>query len=161
MSKEKVVFFDNDEKVDISSQQINYNISEDIINESTTFEKELVIVFEEDNESVYIVPDKINYDLSDKLQFNPSYEPTEIKNDDDTLIITKKNNETTINTAVIRQFNSIYDFPNRGKVNVLYINLSTRDIYYWDDLEGEYVKLNDFEKIKIINGGEAEWLNEL
>lgn len=155
MSKEKVVFFDNDEKVDISSQQINYNISEDIINESTTFEKELVIVFEEDNESVYIVPDKINYDLSDKLHFDASYTSTEIKNDDDTLIITKKNNETTINTAVIKQFNSIYDFPNRGKVNVLYINLSTRDIYYWDDLEGEYVKLNDFEKIKIINGGEA------
>lgn len=153
MSKEKVVVQQDVETVEVKQQQINYNLVDETINENATLKKELVIVFEEDNPRINIIPDNISYDLSDKISIGGSGVINGLTNEDETLVITTKGTTTNINTNVIQRYNTHYEFPNRGKENVLYIDLETSEVFYW--INGEYIKLNDYYDIKIINGGEA------
>lgn len=55
-----------------------------------------------------------------------------------------------------QQYGSIYEFPNRGYENVLYMNISENKTYRWDELAKKYYCVgSDYNLIKIINGGNA------
>lgn len=149
MTKERVVVLDNSETLNVKQQQINYNLTEDTTSENASIHKEIVIVFEEDNSQINIIPNTIEYDLSSQVKVGGM----DITNTDGTLTISSKGTTTNINTNVIQRYETHYEFPNRGKENVIYIDLSEGMIYYWE--KGEYKIINDYDDIKIINGGEA------
>lgn len=149
MSKERVVVLDSEQKINLPQNKINYTLLDEQTKENASLKKELVIVFENDDSKINIIPNTIDYDLSDKIKVGE----VKITNEDGTLIISSKGTTTNINTNIIQRYNTHYEFPNRGKPNVLYIDLEESSIYYWEN--NEYMKLSDYNDIKIINGGEA------
>lgn len=111
--------------------------------------QEILITVEQDVLNVTTEQDTLGYDFSNKVEVVNTF----ITNEDGTLSLIVNGKTTNINTNVIQRYNSHYEFPNRGKENVLYIDIEDSEIYYWK--EGKYIKLNDYDKIKIIYGGEA------
>lgn len=56
----------------------------------------------------------------------------------------------------IKQYSSVYEFPNRGSVYALYIDVSSNACYRWDEENSKYFCVGrDYTEIKIISGGEA------
>ncbi len=56
----------------------------------------------------------------------------------------------------IYSYNSIYEFPNRGTENSLYIVKSENKSYRWDESAKRYYCVgSDYKEIKIVNGGKA------
>ena len=56
----------------------------------------------------------------------------------------------------IRQYSSVYEFPNRGSVSALYIDINSNACYRWDEENSKYFCVGrDYTEIKIISGGEA------
>ncbi len=49
-------------------------------------------------------------------------------------------NTTVIYNAVV-QAKSVTDFPAAGKGNLVYIDTTTNEFYYWNDIEKKYVKM--------------------
>ena len=56
-----------------------------------------------------------------------------------------------------QSYNSIFDFPNRGKANILYISREDNSSYRWDEENSKYFCVGrDYEEIEvIICGGSA------
>ena len=55
-----------------------------------------------------------------------------------------------------KTYESIYDFPNRGRVNVLYVDTSDNALYRWDETHGKYYCVGrDYKNIDGITGGQA------
>lgn len=51
---------------------------------------------------------------------------------------------------------SVYEFPNRGKINCLYIAVDEDASYRWDEEGSKYYCVGrNYEKIQIIYGGNA------
>jgi len=52
--------------------------------------------------------------------------------------------------------NSVYEFPNIGKPNVLYIDKGGNGTYRWDDVARKYYCIGkDYTQIRCIDGGKA------
>lgn len=112
--------------------------------------KDIVIVFEDDLQEIIIKDDKIEFDISNEINVINSA----IQNQDETLDIETVGLVTNINTNIVNRYDNHYEFPNRGIEKAIYIDLENKEIYMW--YKSEYVKLtNNFENIKIINGGNA------
>ena len=60
-------------------------------------------------------------------------------------------------SETITQYASIYNFPNVGEVNKLYIDKSTNKIYRWDDEDTKYytAETSSLTDIDVINGGNS------
>ena len=56
-----------------------------------------------------------------------------------------------------QSYDSIFDFPNRGKANTLYISRGDNSSYRWDEEDSKYFCVGrDYEEIEvIICGGSA------
>ena len=52
----------------------------------------------------------------------------------------------------VLEYPSSLQFPTIGKVNTIYIDVSSNKIYRWDDNNIKYYPLNDYENIELING---------
>jgi hypothetical protein len=60
--------------------------------------------------------------------------------------------------AKILQYPTIYDFPNRGNENTLYLAQNENSSYRWDEAASKYYCIGrDWQEISAINGGD---LNE-
>ena len=111
--------------------------------------QEIMISVEQKFLNVEIKQKNLEYDFSNNLELVNTF----ITNNDGTLTLNVDGHTTNINTNVIQRYTSHFEFPNRGKENVLYIDLKESLIYFWKN--GQYFKLNDYNEIKIINGGGA------
>lgn len=61
---------------------------------------------------------------------------------------------SVIDTTEIAQYNSIYEFPNRGSSGKLYIDMSENASYRWDEAASKYYCVGrDWTEIGAINGG--------
>lgn len=57
---------------------------------------------------------------------------------------------------LIQSYQSIYNFPNIGDENKIYIDTSTNRTYRWDDTSIKYYCIgSDYNNIDIINGGSS------
>lgn len=62
----------------------------------------------------------------------------------------------TKTSEVVSQYQSIYNFPNIGDENKIYIDSSTNRTYRWDDNLIKYYCIgSDYNNIDIINGGSS------
>ena len=62
----------------------------------------------------------------------------------------------TKTSEVVSQYQSIYEFPNIGNENQIYIDTSTNQIYRWDDNLIKYYCIgSDYNNIDIISGGSS------
>ena len=52
----------------------------------------------------------------------------------------------------VLEYSSSLQFPTIGKVNTIYIDVSSDKTYRWDDSDLKYYPLNNYENIEIING---------
>lgn len=50
-----------------------------------------------------------------------------------------------------------FDFPSIGSVDFIYKAYKEKKVYQWNAEMLKYEQLDDFDEIKIINGGSAEW----
>ncbi len=67
-----------------------------------------------------------------------------------------KISETLTQSDSVTQYASIYNFPNVGKENALYIDKSSNKTYRWDDANVKYYCVgSDFSNIEVINGGNS------
>lgn len=61
---------------------------------------------------------------------------------------------SVIDTTEIDQYDSIYEFPNRGDKGKLYIDMSENASYRWDEAASKYYCVGrDWMEIGAINGG--------
>lgn len=113
-------------------------------------QKEIVINFEQEKPiKLKLVDDQAGYNLSNVVRVVKGT----LTNEDETLILTVDGENTNINTNIIQRYENNYSFPNRGKENVLYIDMKHHKIYYW--LNGGYQLLSEYEEPTIIYGGDA------
>lgn len=56
--------------------------------------------------------------------------------------------EQSYSKKVILPFVSLLVFPTTGSIWNIYRDLSTWDMYYWDNISMQYVKINSIQQIK-------------
>lgn len=57
----------------------------------------------------------------------------------------------------VEQHNSIYNFPNTGKTNVIYVDKSKNVLYRWDDDNAKYYQCGtNIEDIEYIVCGDSK-----
>ena len=61
------------------------------------------------------------------------------------------------NGGIVSSYKSIYDFPNRGRSDTLYVSKNDNSCYRWDEVDSKYFCIGrDYEEIEvIICGGSA------
>lgn len=60
--------------------------------------------------------------------------------------------------GAVEQFSSTLAFPSVGKIDMIYIDMSTNKSYRWDlDNSNYYIIGSDYTDIKVISGGDATW----
>lgn len=63
---------------------------------------------------------------------------------------------TVLGSEIICEKDSIYEFPNIGQANVLYIDKEDNGLYRWDTVHRKYYCVGrDYTQIKVIDGGSA------
>ena len=61
-----------------------------------------------------------------------------------------------INSILIKQYDSLAQFPIVGNEEYIYIDRSTNKSYRWDDTNVKFYCVgNDYENIEVINGGSS------
>lgn len=59
-------------------------------------------------------------------------------------------------SEIITYYDSIYNFPNVGNSNYIYIDKSANKTYRWDDNEIKYYCIgSDYNEIDMIDGGNS------
>lgn len=61
-----------------------------------------------------------------------------------------------INSILVKQYDSLAEFPTVGDEKYIYIDRSTNKSYRWDDTNVKFYCVGtDYENIEVINGGSS------